>query len=515
MALKYRLTDPNYTIYHRAALGGLAATIRAWGNEQPEGITANIEKDFVDISWSNELSDREALQRILAASFKLTEEQMIHLPGQFIESDRAELRLAVHNGICLTFLQHPKMRPGSKEPLKFELRSADDENGKILTYKAINSYAHQKAQGTGLLDEPKKSKHTQVEISKFSETATIPQSVVPGALTGKKALQARADEAILLLFLMVGCSVFLLRPRTYQEKAQACIVVPDVIDLLRFVRDIQKIAATGQNIEFFSNNYLGRVVGGAEEAALRFLIDIHAGVVTSKRSVAGCQAIAMGKVAWDKNQINRSISVKLRNDYPEIDVFKAANQYLGSSKLIKTKKGESFAIPASPVPELIAANLANERHWCSNFRYLVSDKKDFQRMQFSRGGLNQMVKAIKDEDDKAIIQAFHKAWGMTMGEIGERARENNLDFSRLVEVRREKIRNEILRAKTPETLAGWFLRFCSDATKGAALAPIRDDAERIRLLIFNRRYFERFQNLLLFALVSYAGDESKSQTKGE
>lgn len=511
MALKYRLTNPNYTIYHRAALGGLAATIRAWGNEQPEGITANIEKDFVEISWSDELSEQEALRRILVASFKLTEEHMIDLPGQFIESDKDDLRLANHDGLCKTFLQKGKdarwsPKEDSNKINRFELKTADDEVGKSLTYKAVIGYAHQTAKGTNLLDKAN---------NQFPRLATIPQWVVPGAMTGKKALQAKADEVILLLFLMVGCSVFLLRPRTYQEKAQACIVVPDVINLLRFSRDIQKIAATGQNIEFFTNSYLGKVVGGAEEAALRFLIDIHAGVVASKRSVAGCQAIAMGKVAWDKNQINRSISVKLRNDYPEIGVFKAANQYLGSTKLIKTKKGESFAIPASPVPELIAANLANEHHWCSHFRDLVSDKKDFQRMQFSRGGLNKMVKAIKDEDDQAIIRAFHKAWEMTMGEIGERARQNNLDFGRLVEVRREKIRNEILRAKTPETLAGWFLRFCSDATKGTALAPIRDDAERIRSLIFNRRYFERFQNLLLFALVSYAGDESKSQTKGE
>ena len=37
--LTYRLSNPNYTIYHRAALGGLAATIRAWGTNPPDGIT--------------------------------------------------------------------------------------------------------------------------------------------------------------------------------------------------------------------------------------------------------------------------------------------------------------------------------------------------------------------------------------------------------------------------------------------------------------------------------------------
>ncbi|MCT7973373.1 type I-MYXAN CRISPR-associated Cas8a1/Cmx1 [Laspinema olomoucense] len=520
MALEYRLTDPNYTIYHRAALGGLAATIRAWGDSPPEGITPELQQDFVGIYWSDKLTDQEALRRILAASFQISTEKitegMLLLPGHFIGPERDDLRLLIHNGLCLTFLQHPKMRPGPKEARKFDLKTADDETGNLLTYKAIETYAHQKAQGTGLLDEPKNAKKSQEVNGQFPLIATIPQSVIPGAMTGKKSLQAKADEAILLLFLMVGCSVFLLRPRTYQEKAQACLVVPDVVDLIKFARGIKRLAGLGKDFERFSNTYLGRVVGGAEEAALRFLMDIYAAEIGSDRSVAGCQAIAMGKVAWDKNQVNRSISVKVGGDYPEIGVFKAAYQYLGHSKLIKTKKGESFAIPASPVPELIAANLAAERHWGAHFTELVSDKKDFKQMLFSHKGLNQMAKAIKDDLDKTIIRAFHKAWEMTMGELGERARNDKLDFSRLVEVRREKIRNEILRSKTSDALAGWFLRFCADATKGAALPPLRDDADRIRRLIFTPRYFERFQNLLLFALVSYAGNESKTDThKGE
>ncbi len=512
MALKYKLTDPNYTIYHRAALGGLAATVQAWGKAQPEGITAEVQRDFVKISWGDDLTEQEALRRILAASFKLSE-GLLHLPGHFIGSDRDDLLLAIHNGLCLTFLQHPKMRPGQKEPRRFELKPEGEEEGQILTYKAIDSYAHQKAQGTGLLDEPKPTKKSKGQNGRFPEIATIPQSVVPGAMTGKTALQAKPDEAILLLYLMVGCSVFLLRPRTYQEKAQACIVVPDVIDLLKFARAMKRLVAAADNFDKFTNTYLGRVVGGAEEAALRFIIDIHAGDIAGERSLAGCQAIAMGKVAWDKNQINRSISVKLRGDYPDMEIFRAAYQNLGRSKLIKIAKGESFAIPGSPVPELVAANLAADRHWCAHFKDLVSEKKDFQRMLFSQKGLNKMAQAIKDDVDLAIIRAFHTAWEMTMGKLGERAQDNNLDFKRLVEVRREKIRNEILRAKTPDALACWFLRFCADATKGAALAPIRDDAEKIRSLIFRPLYFDRFQNLLLFALLSYAGKESKTETE--
>ena len=222
----------------------------------------------------------------------------------------------------------------------------------------------------------------------------------------------------------------------------------------------------------------------------------------------------MGKVSWDAKQINRSFVFKLKGDYSEMAVFYAANQHLGKTKIIKSKKGDGYAIPRSPVPELVAANLTAERHWCANFKSLISDKKDFQRMHYSQGGLIAMKEAIKDTDDQAIIRAFQEAWKRTMAALGERARRDGLDFSRLIEVERERMRNSILRAKTAEALASWFLRFCADATKGAALTTIRQDAARIQKFIFNQRNFDRFQNLCLFALVSYASDDSNSANGG-
>jgi CRISPR-associated protein Cas8a1/Csx13 len=502
--LTYRLSNPNYTIYHRAALGGLASTIKAWGKSPPEGILPKLERDSVTIEKTGDLIDQEALKRILDASFKLTEDKLIDLPGQFIGEDAIDLRISIHEGLCLTFLQHNKMRPGEKEPRKYPLKSADSEESHLVTYKAINSFAHQKAQGTGLLDEPKKSANLGV----LPKIASIPQSMIPGAMTGRKSLQAPVEEVILLQFLMVGCATFLLRPRTYKEKAQACIVVPDIIDLKRFASMIEIINERSQSFEKFTNSYLGRVVGGAEEAALSFLLDMTAQYIEQEKSIKGCQAIAMGKVAWDKNQINRSISVKVGGDYEELGVFRAAKQYLGKGKFIRMKDGKSFSVPDTSIPELIAANLAADRHWCSYFTEMVAKKEDFRNLLFRKGGLHKVAQAIKNKEDIAIIRAFHKAWEITMGQMGDRARKNNLDFGRLVEVKQEKIRNEILRLKTSEAAANWFLKFCADATKGGSLEPIREDAELIRDFIFNRRNFDRLQNLLLFALVSYESEKT-------
>ena len=121
-----------------------------------------------------------------------------------------------------------------------------------------------------------------------------------------------------------------------------------------------------------------------------------------------------------------------------------------------------------------------------------------------------MLKSLKDEDDRAVIELFHEAWQRTMAQIGDRARTEGADFGRLIEVERERVRNSILRARTIEALTGWFMRFCASATKGGSLRGARNNADRLRALLFQARAVDRLQNLLLFALVSYASDSSES-----
>ena len=260
-----------------------------------------------------------------------------------------------------------------------------------------------------------------------------------------------------------------------------------------------------------TNSYDGRIVGGAEEAALRFLLDIQvAETLLQEECVSGCQSVAMGKVAWDANQVNRSLSLKVKACYPEMNLFDIADWHWRNRRRLATKKGDSFIVPQSPVPELVAANLATERHWCSQFVSLVSEKKDVRQLLFEREGLAKMKDAIKDEDDVAIINSFQEAWRWKMHSLYERARRDHLDADRLLEVEREKVRNSILRMKNSEMLAGWFLRFCADATNGGSLQSVRNESERVRKFIFSPRNFDRFQNLCLFALVSYESKQSVS-----
>jgi hypothetical protein len=141
--LVYRLDNPNYTIYHRAALGGLAATIHAWGAKPPDGIKTDLRRDEVRLSWAEALTDQGAVHRILDASFKLTRDYLIDLPGQQIGVDRDDMRVAIHDGIMSTFLQFHTSRSIESESRIFVLRSVDDDEGLPLKYRGITNYARQ------------------------------------------------------------------------------------------------------------------------------------------------------------------------------------------------------------------------------------------------------------------------------------------------------------------------------------------------------------------------------------
>ena len=187
---------------------------------------------------------------------------MIFLPGQGFVPDREDVLIAVHNGVSATFLQHNKKRPGSGVP---QVALADETSGGVhlLSYKKVDKYSHQFGQGTGLLGDG-----WTVDAGEPPDVASIPQSLMPGATGGARNLGTSSEQAFLLHYLMVACPVVLLRSRNHSAKTQNCLVVPDVTDLRIFAMRLHR-AGTSQ-IHRFSNTYLGRIVGGAEEAASPF-----------------------------------------------------------------------------------------------------------------------------------------------------------------------------------------------------------------------------------------------------
>jgi CRISPR-associated protein Cas8a1/Csx13 len=527
--LVYRLSEPGFTIYHRAALGGLAATIRDWTRRGdllapssyepdratgggtlagPDGVRVDISLDSSEIklNWPAEVSDRQAIALLLQASFRKTEDGMIYLPGLGVGADREDVLLAVHNGLSQSFLQYPKKRPGIGIGM-VALKVGDADQADLFSFKKVDKYSHQVAQGTGLLGEG-----WEVTPGEIPKLVPLSQALLPGAMTGASELEGSPRDAFLLQYLIVACAVFLVRSRRREEKVQSCLIVPDVTDLRLFAMRLHRMDS--RSVPRFCNTYLGRIVGGAEEAALRFLLDLRAGETAKALGVASFLVVAMGKVPWDRYQQNRSGIARVQTDYPEMGVFEAAAAHLSKSKVFQSKKGEPFVVPDCPVPELVAANLAAGEHWCAHFRDLVAKKREFLDMSHRREGLHAMQNAISQDkrgrEDRLVIQCFQEAWRLKMGAFWEQSGGNKRIFQWRTDRERERIRNDILRCKTSDGLANWLLRFAADASRATESRPasplmtFKERGEELREIIFNPRNTDRLQNLLLFALLSYA-----------
>jgi CRISPR-associated protein Cas8a1/Csx13 len=507
--LSYRLTNPGYTIYHRAALGGLASTLKVLERREraPEGLSWEVQPEHVRLWWRDELRDADVLRSLLAESFRLTDD-LIDLPGQDMGEENSGLRVAVHNGLCATFLQHRTTR-ASKGSRTISVPGAEeDEPVQVFSYLALQSYMHQEAQGLGLLDS---------NDGALPEVATIPQSLVPGAVTGARALDGNAEEVFLLLYLMVGAAVFQLRPRGKEPRFQTCIVVPDVADLVAYAESIRQITATGrEHLRSLRGAYAARVAGSAEEAALRWAIDLTTQEIaehTSIRSIHGCVALTMGKVAWDRKQANRSGTVRVQppRHYAELGVFLSAHGHLGGTRTIRKAKGESSVEPDNPVPSLVATNLAREHHWARGFAALSAEQRQFRHLSSRQRGLSKMKEAIRDEDDRVVVEVFYEAWRKRRGQLRDRAKREAANAEHMIDSERERVRNAILRARTADSLVNWFLRFCTEAARERPMPTFQRESERLRRFLFDQHNAERLQNLFLFALLSYVPSAADPQ----
>lgn len=294
--LSYDLKNPNYSVYHRVALGGLASTIKAWGSDSPEDIRCIVSDQTVEISWPKTVSDTEALRRILKWSFRVSDDLLIDLPGQRF-GERKDLQLVIHEGILHSFLQHPNVRKCETVARRITVGRGGTKVPLYLRYKPVKSNVHQNPIGTNLF----RYKHRP----RFPKSALILQWMVPGAFTGATTLDGSPADVILLLFLIVGCSFFLVRPIDRDPRRQICLTLPDVSNLNEFCEQ-KRLTNSAENKSIKSSTYEGRIVGGSEVAAYRMLFDAQKISPEAQLRPRICNTITMGAMPWDSHQMYRT-----------------------------------------------------------------------------------------------------------------------------------------------------------------------------------------------------------------
>jgi hypothetical protein len=204
-----------------AALGRLAATVRAWERGLvPQNATYECgtirqgDRTFSASINANAIEIDGDLALALEGAFCLYQ-ALNWLPGAGNSTERPMDLLPVHQGLLATFLQHSKKEKlGTEKATVFEV----DDQAIPISYRECQSYAHQ---------------------GPFRGRVT--QDLVPGITEGADALPVAREEEFLLRLLCVACPVFSIP--CGDERFRTCLVIPRVRDLRKFAIRLHRLAS--------------------------------------------------------------------------------------------------------------------------------------------------------------------------------------------------------------------------------------------------------------------------------
>ncbi len=552
-SLKYRMTDPGYTFHHRAGLCGLADTVASLIDEPrvpkpykvtPDGDDAvkiydggdwlglRLQPDGVEMSWGDDTTYEDAMRILLGVSFQLTDDGIVYLPGKGIDPESNEAMLAEHDGCMKTLLSastattkpyyietgEPKTnkkgeivydkKTGEPKPKRVRVKKTMpitiDEVQVQMSYTPISWYAHQ--------DLPEVGKR---EGFKPGSATRISQALIPGAdATGDGEFRDTVANAILLRYVLVSGRFFDIRFPKDKKKEKAtsvaqyhCIVMPDPADLDEYVRSTVR----SKFVQSYRQRYTAHYAAGVEEAMLRFGVDYQ--MAHTKRSLKDFECYAVWVRPGALTPIRRLGIAHCRFGY-SLDMFETAVKHFGNPFFRrvdkKKKKGEDeseafVSMPPLPIPEWIASNLVNGRHWCHGFASLPGilykpSNESWCPYEVQQKGFNAMIKDIREKQDDDYIALIQACWRSRMAQIRERLKG---DCQNAWDSEKTQIINELNRRKTYLAFSEYIQRFIAKTNPGNA------NVEACRRFMLDPDNYAQMRNLTYFAFSSYMSNRKK------
>lgn len=143
--LTMSLFAPGMSTIHRAGLGGLACTLKAMeGQFSGASLPWEVERQTITLKFGKPELAGAYLKRLFEFAFRLRNDGLISLPGQFGEEPSAAVLADLQAGMTLTFLQHGKVRQLEKEPTLASYDPDGDGNpGVIVQYRKCSGFKHQ------------------------------------------------------------------------------------------------------------------------------------------------------------------------------------------------------------------------------------------------------------------------------------------------------------------------------------------------------------------------------------
>jgi CRISPR-associated protein Cas8a1/Csx13 len=502
------LFEPGMTALHRAGLGGLACTLN-WLDEanppadRPPG-SWSFDDRQVTLTWEDRPGGAGAFfEALYTLAFRL-DGGLIDLHGSYWPGDLdPAVKAELQEGLSRTILQ---FGPNRKAASKARKVKSYDVDGQPMTveHQDLIGYTHRGAwrdlvTGQGDLRE-------WVEVSGTIAPGFVERHV---GHSGATLIRQKPDLAVALHFALVGTLSLTIDGRS------GVLIVPDVQDLLRFVRRRHLLNPRDPR---------ACQVRSPADAALQAQVRLRSQSAGQSLRLDRCVAVLFASAGWNPNQKSRAAVLGVEAESEVLDVFERAMaipELQPRLVLARPKKKGEAPRPfwsKGVVRPLIAENLARHEPWFKNFRRLVvstdgsTDEQRVRLLGYEAKGLHAMIEQTTWEDrgDEVLVKSVHEAMRSRFAAIGEEA-SDPVTFGNRVDRQRQRWRLAFAGAKTQAE----FRAALADLWSRSGHNPtLRDAWREVLPLLRDEERWQLARDLTLLALASYKSERTTENGSG-
>jgi CRISPR-associated protein Cas8a1/Csx13 len=479
-----QLDDRRLTMLHSAGIAGLAMTLAQLdrlypqAHQRPAGLSWLLDEVKIELFWTGD--DEIALGWLLGESFKIDGDGLISLTGIMPAAMEFSAKLAVHQGIIKSFLQHGASRKSKDSTTAISIDRKDVEIG----YKKLTSYAHQKFV-KDLCDRKGRLKIEPIGIKSWLYPgATVRHNVDEEATIFRES----PELALALIFAPLACQFFFLPIDNFFTNPRIALVIPGVTNLM---------TASGSFLSMAKVNYQDRCILNGVEAGWRFFErdrqvnnDVDDRIIT-------CQIVTFQADKWTNYQRFRSRVDVMEVRDTVLDRYQQLTSKFSTNRLVSTKKAQHFLV-ATKLNESIVENIIRDSPFFRGLTQLVNDTNHWTELGINKKRLKEIMNdTIDNKTYKVFITACHKAMRTEFAKLYDKAEGNDyIQFDRL----KKRIRHDIIICEESRSFRRWLVKFWSGCSDNVADF---NDIDALLPSILVEGEWELFKDLALLALVTY------------
>ncbi|NOJ28407.1 MAG: CRISPR-associated protein Cas8a1/Csx13, partial [Nitrososphaera sp.] len=233
------------------------------------------------------------------------------------------------------------------------------------------------------------------------------------------------------------------------------------------------------------------------------------------------RVISFGKRPWNKQQkVRTEVFDVVKDDLKDIRIYKLCMQVF--IPVLRKADSENPYWDYPQVPELVARNVLAGRAWWKGFADFISDPKIGDHVMGTsknalylgeRIGLTKMLgssDASLGNAERMFVEACHEAWRRKLGMLGERSRDENINFDDLVKKEFIRTRISFSKCKNAQTFRETITTFWAQAE--GPISSLQSGWKDVIILVV--RDWKAARDLALLSLASYRKhDDSEANSQ--